>query len=266
MTLDGRVRTLGSGTDHSRIYEEYSYSGWRPGYAQMTEEWREAIQGAWNRIDPSKRVVTETTNRTDVVDRLTGADYVSLGALFVGWASALLFVQGELNWALLVMFGAFALDKLDGWWARRTGQTSPFGRQLDSYIDVFAYLVPGALLYHYALSPHVLLSLVVGFAVLAFGGLRLIRHNSEGFGSDDGASYYHGTTVVHTNLVVVANYFLAAFVVPWNGWLAAVLVLAACPFMVSNYKAYKTDVGHVLAGVLAVVAVALALGLEFGYL
>jgi CDP-diacylglycerol--serine O-phosphatidyltransferase len=62
------------------------------------------------------------------------------------------------------------------------------------------------------MAPNDVASLVVGFLLLAFGGLRLIRHSSEGFGSDGETSYYHGTTVVHTNLVVVANYFLVALV------------------------------------------------------
>lgn len=230
----------------------------------MTENLQKAIRGAWTRLRSAERRVPEASDRTNVLRRLTGADYISLGALFVGWASALLFLRGEPNWALVVMFGAFFLDKLDGWYARRTGTSSPFGRQVDSFIDVFAYLVPGALLYHVALAPNVAVSAVVGFLVLAFGGLRLVRHNSEGFGSDDGASYYHGTTVVHTNLVVVANYFAAAFVEPWNGWLAGLAVAAACPLMISDYKAYKTDISHLLAGLAAVVAGGLALALEFG--
>jgi len=232
----------------------------------MTSELREAIRGVRDRFEFADRRVVNTTDRTNVFRQLTGADYISLGALFVGWASALLFVRGEPNWALLAMFGAFCLDKADGWYARRTGTSSPFGRQVDSFIDIFAYLVPAILLYHFVLAPSVFASLIVGFLVLAFGGLRLVRHNSDGFGDDGGASYYHGTTVVHTNLVVVANYFVATFVSVWNGWLAGLLICAACPLMVSDYKAYKTDVSHALAGLAAVVAAGLALALEFGYL
>ncbi|MFC6766747.1 CDP-alcohol phosphatidyltransferase family protein [Natrinema soli] len=232
----------------------------------MTGELREAIRGVWNRFDPADRRVVNAADRTNVFEQLTGADYISLGALFVGWASALLFVGGEPNWGLLAMFAAFCLDKADGWYARRTGTSSPFGRQVDSFIDIFAYLVPAVLLYHFVLAPGVFASLVVGFLVLAFGGLRLVRHNSEGFGSDDGASFYHGTTVVHTNLVVVTNYFLAAFVGAWNGWLAGLVICVACPLMVSDYKAYKTDTSHVLAGLATVAAAGLALALEFGHL
>ncbi|MFC6975990.1 CDP-alcohol phosphatidyltransferase family protein [Halomicroarcula sp. GCM10025709] len=227
----------------------------------MTGELREAIRGVW-----ADRRVTDTGDRTNVFRQLTGADYISLAALLVGWGSALLLVRGEPNLALLAMFGAFVLDKADGWYARRTGSSSPFGRQVDSFIDIFAYLVPAVLLYHTVLAPNDLASLIVGFLVFAFGGLRLVRHNSEGFGSDGGASYYHGTTVVHTNLVVVGTYFLWALVPVWNGWLAGLVVAAVCPLMVSDYKAYKTDVSHVLAALGAAVATALALALEFGYL
>ena len=232
----------------------------------MSGELREAIRGVRERVEATDRVVAEQGDRTDVFARLTGADYISLAALLVGWGSALLFLRGEPNWALLTMFGAFLLDKLDGWYARRAGVSSPFGRRVDSFIDIFAYLVPGALLFHVAMAPNDVASLVVGFLLLAFGGLRLIRHSSEGFGSDGETSYYHGTTVVHTNLVVVANYFLVVLVGPWNGWLASLLVAAACPLMISDYKAYKTDVSHALAALGVLVATALALALEWGYL
>lgn len=232
----------------------------------MTGELREAVRSAWDRMGLAERRVPDTADRTSIWRQLTGADYVSLSALFVGWASALLLVSGEPNWALLAMFGAFLLDKVDGWYARRTGNSSSFGRQIDSFIDIFVYLVPGVLLYHFALSPHLLATLVVGFLVFAFGGLRLVRHNSEGFGRDGGASFYHGTTVVHTNLLVVANYFLSLFVVGWNGWVAGILIGVACPLMVSDYKAYKTTVSHLLAGAVAVLAGALAIGVELGYL
>ncbi|MFA1610401.1 CDP-alcohol phosphatidyltransferase family protein [Halobellus rubicundus] len=229
----------------------------------MSQEVREALREVRARVESTDRVL-DPIDRTNVAAQLTGADYISLGALFVAWGCALLFLRGEPNLALLAMFGAFLLDKADGWYARRTGESSPFGRRVDSFIDVFAYLVPAALLYR-VFSPHMAATWIVGFLILAFGGLRLIRHNEEGFGEDDGRSYYHGTTVVHTNLVVVGNYLLAALF-GWSGWLAGVLIAAACPLMISNYKAYKTDASHVLAGIGALVAGGIALCLELGYL
>lgn len=207
-----------------------------------------------------------STDRTHLLSTLTTADFLSLAALFVAWLSILLLLSDEPNWAILTMFGAFLFDKLDGYWARRTGTTSPFGRQIDSFIDIFAYLVTGALLFHYQLTPNHAVSAVVGFAILAFGGLRLIRHSSEGFESHDSVSYYRGTTVVHTSAVVLVNYVALNLVGFWHEWIATVLVLVSAPFMVSEYRAPKTVGAHVLLGVLAIGVGTVALGLEFGYL
>jgi len=206
-----------------------------------------------------------STEQTNVLRSLNGADLLSLVALFIAWTSALLFLAGEPNVAIVVMFGAFAFDKLDGYWARRRGVSSRFGRQIDSFIDIFAYLVTGALLFHYELAPGRVVSAVVGFVVLAFGGLRLVRHNAEGFESTDDVSYYHGTTVVHTNVVVVVNYLLVIFVGFWNGWIATATVLGASPLMISEYRAPKTVTANVLLGTFAVVALCLCLLVEYGY-
>ena len=200
------------------------------------------------------------------LSRLSGADYLSLAALFAAWVSALLILDGAPNWGIVAMFVAFLFDKLDGFYARRYGDPSDFGRQIDSFIDIFTYLVTAALLYHVALAPNTFLSAFVGFAVVCFGGLRLVRHNDEGFQSAGEKSYYRGTTVVHTNVVVVTNYLLAVFVAGWNGWLAAVPILLSCPLMVSEYRAFKTVWGHVLVGAFGVAVGTLSLLLALGVL
>ena len=187
-----------------------------------------------------------------LLNRLTGADYLSLVALFFAWSSALLLLQGDIHQGILAMAGAFCFDKLDGYYARSRGVSSSFGRQVDTFIDIFAYLVTGALLYHVALSPSAWLTLVVGFAILAFGGLRLVRHAEEGFGETDETSYYVGWTVVHVNFVVLAMFYLDLFVVDIGGWLAAVPIILSCPLMISGYKSYKTTAGHALAGLVVV--------------
>lgn len=130
---------------------------------------------------------------------------------------------------------------------------------------VFVYLVTGALLFHYELAPNDAVSAVVGFVILAFGGLRLVRHNAEGFESRESVSYYHGTTVVHTNAVVLANYVLIDLVGFWNGWIVAVLILLTAPLMISEYRAPKTTTAHVLLGCFAIGILAVCLGFEFGY-
>lgn len=202
-------------------------------------------------------------DRRHFLRELSVADWVSLVALLFGWASALLLVAGEPNWGIVAMLGAFVFDKLDGAVARYYEVDGDLGLQVDSYIDIFAYLVPAALLYDLTLAPNRFASLVVGFVLLAFGGLRLIRHSTEGFGEEADVPYYRGLTVVHANTVVVANYLLWAFVPAWNGWLAAVTILPMGPAMIANYRCYKTDGTHLLVAVLGVVAAGLCLVLEF---
>jgi CDP-diacylglycerol--serine O-phosphatidyltransferase len=215
--------------------------------------------------DVQRRVgLTTELDEPHFLSRLDTADRISLVALFFAWGAAVLLLAGEPNWGILAMFGAFGFDKLDGYWARSFDQATAVGRQIDSYIDVFTYLVAGALLFHVAISPHLAASVVVGFLLVAFGGLRLVRFNEEGFRSDDGGNYYRGMTVVHANAVVVANYFLLTFrpLGVWNGWLAALAVAAVCPLLLSNWRSYKTTAGHALVAVGGVLAIGLALFLE----
>ena len=223
------------------------------------------LRGLSERLD-ARNGWAHSGERTSILSVLTTADYLSLSALFFAWISVLLFVSHETNWAIVAMFGGFLLDKLDGYWARQQGTDSAFGRQIDSFIDVFVYLVTGALLFHYELAPNDVVSAVVGFAILAFGGLRLVRHNAEGFESRESVSYYHGTTVVHTNAVVLANYVFINLVGSWNGWIATILVLLAVPLMISEYRAPKTTTAHILLGLFAIGVLFVCFGLEFGYL
>lgn len=211
-----------------------------------------------------------TIDRTQLSDggflrALSIADYCSLTSLFFAWTAALLIVSGEPNWGIVAMFAAFAFDKLDGYVARR-GYGSEYGLQIDSFIDVFAYLVTAALIYHVALAPSFLASLVVGFAIAGFGGLRLVRHTQEGFSSDEQGSFYRGITVVHVNAVVVVAYLVSQFVDVWNGWLTGAAVVIVAPLMISNYRCYKTNVGHVLVAIGGIAASIVLLALELGYL
>jgi CDP-diacylglycerol--serine O-phosphatidyltransferase len=221
---------------------------------------RTAVRNVRRRVDRRKPPADEEY----LLFSLGVADYISLVALFFGWTATLLVLTGEPNWALVSMLVAFGFDKLDGFYAREFGEPTTMGRHIDAFIDVFTYLVPAVALYHVVLSPATVLIVLVGFTVLAFGLLRLVRFASEGLEDDDGTSYYRGLTVVHLNVLMVGNYFLATFVDQWNGWLAAATVLLTAPLMISNYRSYKTVGSHTVAGLLALAVVGLALVLEFG--
>ncbi|UPM41961.1 CDP-alcohol phosphatidyltransferase family protein [Halocatena salina] len=206
------------------------------------------------------------SSRQHILLRLSLADCCSLIGLLFAWAATVLLLSGEPNWAIIVLTGGFAFDKFDGYVARRYECQSDVGPEIDAFLDVFVYLVTGAVLFQTVISPHPVVSVVVGFLIIAVGGLRLLRFTDEGFVVEDGTSYYRGLTVVHTSVLVVGNYFLVAFVDSWNGWLAAGSIVVICPFMLSNYHSKKTVKSQSIVAALGLVAVCLCVAIESGVL
>lgn len=169
------------------------------------------------------------------------ADYSTLSGLFFSWLSILLLIKGQPNWAIVIIMVAFAFDLLDGYLARKLEQDSKFGRQLDSFGDIFIYLVFSSIFFHLYLSPNLVTSVFTGFLVLTFGGLRLIRFNLEGMKKDKGRGYYRGLTVVHIMFLTIICYFLSQLTLLWTSYFSALTLAIASPAMISNYKSYKIE-------------------------
>ena len=172
--------------------------------------------------------------------KFTIADYYTLTGLLFAWYGIILLIEGSTNIAIVMVMIAFVFDLLDGFTARKISTESKFGRELDSYVDIIIYLVFSVLLFHLYLSPNLLVSIVVGFMILGFGGLRLIRFNSEGIKQQNGKDYYRGLTVVHILFLTLICYFLSQFTNYLIGYLPALLLIVVSPFMLSNYRSYKT--------------------------
>ncbi len=86
--------------------------------------------------------------------------------------------------ALLLLAIAILMDKLDGMVARRLGQQSDFGRELDSLADAVSFCVAPALLT--VLRVHGAASAVAGMLFVAAGIWRLAYYNLTGLsGSGD---------------------------------------------------------------------------------
>ncbi|OGG03533.1 hypothetical protein A2W14_03030 [Candidatus Gottesmanbacteria bacterium RBG_16_37_8] len=175
----------------------------------------------------------------DLIKKLTKADYISFIGLFFAWISILLIEVNIPKFAIITSLIAFMLDILDGWTSRKFKTASLLGRQIDSYVDIFTYLIFSALLVFKFLSPNLIIGIIVGFFILLFGGLRLIRFNNEGILSDKGATYYRGVTVVHIYLLVLVLYFINKYSNLQLSWVSTVMLLVICPSMLSNFKSYK---------------------------
>jgi phosphatidylglycerophosphate synthase len=98
--------------------------------------------------------------------RFKPANLVTLSrALLIAPVFALL-LTGRTNAALVIYIVAASTDLIDGWLARRSGQASAFGAQLDGVVDnLFSFAILGFLLIAYpGLGERHALALVVLFA------------------------------------------------------------------------------------------------------
>lgn len=172
-----------------------------------------------------------------------GPNRITLGALTAGWTGTLLVLSGAVQYGILALIVACCLDGLDGAYARRTGQCSPLGTQLDALADVTVYLVSSAVLFATVLSPHPLASAVVGTAIIGAGSFRLAR-----FVTVDGPEgSYHGLTAFHMLAVVVLVYVGSRTVTGWSPWLSTAVVFVTAPLMVSRRRIAATRSRYVLA-------------------
>ena len=176
-----------------------------------------------------------------VLQKLTVADFATFTGLFFAWLSIVLLMKGQPNWAIVVIMIAFSFDLLDGVLARKSQQDSSFGRLLDSYGDVFIYLVFSSMLFVFYLTPSMVVGLFIGFLILVFGGLRLARFNLEGMKREKDRAYYRGMTVVHILFLTIICYFLSRLTRVWTANLSTLTLLIASPAMISNYKSYKIE-------------------------
>jgi len=145
--------------------------------------------------------------------------------------------------ALAILFGML-LDGLDGRVARLTRTQSAFGMQLDSLADVITFgAAPALLVWKWALHSLGLLGLVLAFAFVACGALRLARFNVlEMRGAKGASAYFVGLPIplaagVLVSLVLAHGRSAAEAEVP--ALPVAGLVALISYLMVSNIR-YRT--------------------------
>ena len=182
-------------------------------------------------------------------------DFLTLASLLLSGLGLLAAMHELLTLAIGLMLLAMFVDMLDGLLARRLGLESEFGRYLDSFCDVFAYLVlPLFVLYQFGMQDP--FSLIALFGFLAGGLLRLSRFNILSTVEEAGVQYHLGLQVIWSHLVVVLAFPL------WH-WLGenlrfplAVLLLGMSFFMIRNLRFRKpTQYGRLTVLILGVVAV-----------
>ena len=102
----------------------------------------------------------------------------TLAALFGGFYSVVMAMNGRFDQAAVGVFCAMVLDSLDGRVARMTNTQSAFGEQMDSLSDMVSFgAAPGLIAYEWALKGLGRWGWVAAFVYCACAALRLARFN-----------------------------------------------------------------------------------------
>lgn len=144
--------------------------------------------------------------------------------------------------ALLIVFAMF-FDTVDGRVARLTKTQSQIGVQLDSLADVVSFgVAPAVLVYRWALSELGLVGLLVSFAYIAGGAIRLARFNVLTT-SSSGAPKKPGKYIAGLPIPAAAGIVVSLVVVdtltgslPGSPYFIVTVIAALTFFMVSTIR------------------------------
>ncbi len=103
---------------------------------------------------------------------------ITLAALFCGFYSVVMAMDGRFDLATVGIFAAMFLDSMDGRVARLTNTQSAFGVQMDSLADMVSFgAAPALIAYEWALRDLGRWGWIAAFVYCACAALRLARFN-----------------------------------------------------------------------------------------
>ena len=76
-----------------------------------------------------------------LLTKLSFADYITFLSLSLAFLAIILLLNNQPFWAINASLASFMFDILDGYIARLKSSFSDFGKNLDSFNDVFIYLL-----------------------------------------------------------------------------------------------------------------------------
>lgn len=192
---------------------------------------------------------------------------VTLAALFAGFYSIVMAMNGRFDVACIGIFCAAVLDSLDGRVARMTNTQSAFGEQMDSLCDMVSFgLAPALIILEWALKDLGKPGWIAAFVYCAAAALRLARFNTnigvvdkrffQGLPSPAAAALVIGFIMVMDD----AGYRNVGDT-PWMAWTAWAITLYAGLTMVTNvpFYSFKGIGGRRSVPFAAIVAVALGI-------
>ncbi|MCA3251115.1 MAG: CDP-diacylglycerol--serine O-phosphatidyltransferase [Pseudomonadota bacterium] len=194
---------------------------------------------------------------------------VTLAALFSGFWSVVMAMNGRFEAACVGIFVAAVLDSLDGRIARMTHTQSAFGEQMDSLCDMVSFgAAPALIMYEWALKGLGKLGWIAAFVYCAGAALRLARFNTNIAVVDK--RFFQGLPSPAAAALVVGLIWVMddaglrdASRIEWLAWVAFGVTLYAGLTMVTNapFYSFKAVGGRRTVPFAVIVAVALLIAL-----
>ena len=190
-------------------------------------------------------------------------------ALFCGFYSIVMAMNGQFSNAAVAIFAAMVLDAVDGRVARLTNTTSEFGAQYDSLSDMVSFgAAPALIVYEWALRGMGKLGWLAAFVYCAGAALRLARFNTnitvvdkrffQGMPSPAAAALVAGLIWIATDLRETRWIDAGG---PDLAWVACGLTLYAGVSMVSNAPFWSGKTIDLKRRVPFVVGIAIMMGI-----
>ncbi len=155
-------------------------------------------------------------------------DIVTIMNIAIGFASALMAMEGNIIAACYLIIAAFVFDHLDGTVARLTKMSNQFGKELDVIADHVTYSVcPGFIVYAFYRETGILLAFAMGLIPIVFGCIRHARNQVYDIsfprfwlGTPRPVSAFYTVAVIGTQLSDFVPYYRYAIipVLIWIGY------------------------------------------------
>jgi CDP-diacylglycerol---serine O-phosphatidyltransferase len=194
---------------------------------------------------------------------------ITLAALFAGFYSIVMAINGRFEAACLGIFCAAVLDSLDGRVARMTNSQSAFGEQMDSLCDMVSFgAAPAIIVYVWGLSGMGRWGWLPAFIYIAGAALRLARFNVN-IGVVD-KRFFQGLPSPAAAAIVIGLIWVmddAGFrnvgQIPWLEWTTFGVTLFAGLSMVTNapFYSFKVVGGRKTVPFVVLVGIVLAIAL-----
>lgn len=216
-----------------------------------------------NDLDESDPAATEAALRKPGKGLYVLPNLFTLAALFGGFYSIVMAMNGRFDQAAIGVFCAMVLDSLDGRVARMTNTQSAFGEQMDSLSDMVSFgAAPALIAYVWGLTSLGRWGWIAAFVYCACAALRLARFNVNTAVVDK--SYFQGLPSPAAAALVAGFIWLmteAGVKGPDVRWYMFALTLYAGLTMVTNVPFYSFKDVSFKRSVPFVVIVLIALGI-----